>query len=127
MPRQRHLPLFTPPSPDTGPSEWLDGETMKRVRRLGGGTATSDLREDREEKKSGALSRNHPKGISQGVTKGITAMTPRKVSPPWRLNASSENELRSGAEGIRTLDLCIANAALSQLSYRPKESHVRLS
>ncbi len=26
---------------------------------------------------------------------------------------------RSGAEGSRTLDLCIANAALSQLSYRP--------
>jgi hypothetical protein len=25
----------------------------------------------------------------------------------------------SGAKGIRTLDLCIANAALSQLSYRP--------
>src|SRR3989344_8351387 len=25
-----------------------------------------------------------------------------------------------GAEGDRTLDLCIANAALSQLSYRPK-------
>ena len=25
----------------------------------------------------------------------------------------------SGAEGSRTLDLCIANAALSQLSYRP--------
>ena len=24
-----------------------------------------------------------------------------------------------GAEGDRTLDLCIANAALSQLSYRP--------
>ena len=27
---------------------------------------------------------------------------------------------KSGAEGCRTLDLCIANAALSQLSYRPK-------
>ncbi len=26
----------------------------------------------------------------------------------------------SGAEGSRTLDLCIANAALSQLSYRPE-------
>ena len=26
----------------------------------------------------------------------------------------------SGAKGSRTLDLCIANAALSQLSYRPK-------
>jgi hypothetical protein len=27
----------------------------------------------------------------------------------------------SGAEGDRTLNLCIANAALSQLSYRPKD------
>ena len=26
-----------------------------------------------------------------------------------------------GAEGNRTLDLCIANAALSQLSYRPTQ------
>jgi hypothetical protein len=32
--------------------------------------------------------------------------------------ASSSTE-ESGAEGSRTLDLCIANAALSQLSYRP--------
>jgi hypothetical protein len=33
----------------------------------------------------------------------------------------------SGAEGSRTLDLCIANAALSQLSYRPRlaENSVR--
>jgi hypothetical protein len=29
-----------------------------------------------------------------------------------------------GAEGDRTLDLCIANAALSQLSYRPSISAV---
>ena len=28
-------------------------------------------------------------------------------------------EVKSGAEGIRTLDLSIANATLSQLSYRP--------
>ncbi len=28
---------------------------------------------------------------------------------------------KSGPEGSRTLDLCIANAALSQLSYRPKK------
>ncbi len=28
----------------------------------------------------------------------------------------------NGAEGIRTLDLSIANAALSQLSYRPRQS-----
>ena len=29
---------------------------------------------------------------------------------------------QSGAEGSRTLDLCIANAALSQLSYRPDQA-----
>lgn len=32
------------------------------------------------------------------------------------------NGEKSGAEGSRTLDLCIANAALSQLSYRPRRS-----
>ena len=32
----------------------------------------------------------------------------------------SERSESNGAEGSRTLDLCIANAALSQLSYRPK-------
>ncbi len=32
---------------------------------------------------------------------------------------SAQSGLESGAEGIRTPDLCIANAALSQLSYRP--------
>jgi hypothetical protein len=31
----------------------------------------------------------------------------------------SERSESNGAEGSRTLDLCIANAALSQLSYRP--------
>ena len=35
----------------------------------------------------------------------------------WRmLNITKK---KSGPEGSRTLDLCIANAALSQLSYRP--------
>src|SRR5258707_9585678 len=33
---------------------------------------------------------------------------------------SPEEMEESGAEGSRTLDLCIANASLSQLSYRPK-------
>ena len=32
---------------------------------------------------------------------------------------SSQNPLFSGANGIRTHDLCVANAALSQLSYDP--------
>ncbi len=35
----------------------------------------------------------------------------------WTVNAG--NGRNGGAEGDRTLDLCIANAALSQLSYRP--------
>ena len=34
-------------------------------------------------------------------------------------------EVKSGAEGIRTLDLSIANATLSQLSYRPDSVHSR--
>ena len=33
--------------------------------------------------------------------------------------------LRSGAEGDRTPDLCIANAALSQLSYSPSYAEAR--
>jgi len=32
-----------------------------------------------------------------------------------------------GAEGNRTLDLCIANAALSQLSYRPINHQILLT
>ena len=28
-------------------------------------------------------------------------------------------KIKDGTEGIRTLDLCVANAALSQLSYEP--------
>ena len=35
-----------------------------------------------------------------------------KIKPGQKLR-------QSGAEGNRTLNLCIANAALSQLSYRP--------
>lgn len=31
-----------------------------------------------------------------------------------------------GLEGNRTLDLCVANAALSQLSYKPVPSHSRI-
>ena len=31
----------------------------------------------------------------------------------------------SGAEGNRTPDLCIANAALSQLSYSPKREGIK--
>ena len=34
--------------------------------------------------------------------------------------------MKSGAEGDRTLDLCIANAALSQLSYRPSGERPRI-
>jgi hypothetical protein len=34
-------------------------------------------------------------------------------------NPTFSGVILSGAEGSRTLDLCIANAALSQLSYDP--------
>ena len=37
----------------------------------------------------------------------------------WREKGEGDQIWPGGAEGIRTLDLCIANAALSQLSYRP--------
>gem|GEM_PF-1532894 len=39
-----------------------------------------------------------------------------------RVTAGVFRNLEGGAEGSRTLDLCIANAALSQLSYRPDRS-----
>ena len=38
---------------------------------------------------------------------------------PCRKTVNARNGRNGGAEGDRTLDLCIANAALSQLSYRP--------
>lgn len=38
---------------------------------------------------------------------------------PRRWTVNARNGRNGGAEGDRTLDLCIANAALSQLSYRP--------
>ena len=44
---------------------------------------------------------------------------PRQTQKP---GVSRAFEFGGGAEGDRTLDLCIANAALSQLSYRPVES-----
>lgn len=43
----------------------------------------------------------------------------------WSIDTSlaSDPSIRSGAEGDRTLNLSIANAALSQLSYRPYISY----
>jgi hypothetical protein len=40
------------------------------------------------------------------------------------MHQTYERHIRSGAKGSRTLDLCIANAALSQLSYRPKSANI---
>ena len=42
--------------------------------------------------------------------------------PYWVNNLGNAGVKTGGAEGNRTLDLCIANAALSQLSYRPNEA-----
>ena len=39
---------------------------------------------------------------------------------------NSIQKLNGGAEGVRTPDLCIANAALSQLSYSPEAGAVEL-
>ncbi len=38
---------------------------------------------------------------------------------------NGHGEMGCGAEGDRTLDLRIANATLSQLSYRPTDGHPR--
>ncbi len=46
------------------------------------------------------------------------------ASNNWELGARSSpppNQTTYGAEGDRTPDLCIANAALSQLSYSPRD------
>ncbi len=40
-------------------------------------------------------------------------------SPPGKTPGGHRS---GGPEGIRTLDLCVANAALSQLSYRPLDT-----
>jgi hypothetical protein len=51
-------------------------------------------------------------------------------SDPANLNRSVEllrEKKESGADGIRTHDLCIANAALSQLSYGPVRANSRRS
>ena len=42
-----------------------------------------------------------------------------RASFPRRAALHFVKGLKGGAEGDRTPDLCIANAALSQLSYRP--------
>ena len=48
---------------------------------------------------------------------------PDKKPTAIRLNRGG---LFGGPGGIRTLDLCVANAALSQLSYKPVPSHSRI-
>src|SRR5688572_23129979 len=55
--------------------------------------------------------------------RSIVAVTPDWVkrtagNQDWKGN--QELRMESGAEGSRTLDLCSAIAALSQLSYRPR-------
>jgi hypothetical protein len=50
------------------------------------------------------------------IVKTVSCQNCQKEKPRKSL---THKAFRSGAEGIRTLDLCIANAALSQLSYGP--------
>ncbi len=54
--------------------------------------------------------------IRLAICRQFKRVLPRHAHP-WP--AMSERSESNGAEGSRTLDLCIANAALSQLSYRP--------
>ena len=56
----------------------------------------------------------------------VAPAKPREIPQRHAIPGNKKPALRAGfclsiggAEGDRTLDLCIANAALSQLSYRP--------
>ena len=56
------------------------------------------------------------------VMRGLSIQASQTVPPTTRGQASKLSAVAlkaSGAEGDRTLNLSIANAALSQLSYRP--------
>src|SRR5437879_8877914 len=56
------------------------------------------------------LARNSPLGLVGGP------LSPGEIRSP---KAAKENWTSGGREGIRTLDLSVANAPLSQLSYAP--------
>ncbi len=56
-----------------------------------------------------------------GVNPGVNARPPR---PSANALSGVEHRMRSGAEGIRTLDPLDANQVLSQLSYRPNDSSI---
>ena len=63
------------------------------------------------------LGQLEPGIVAHKTAKVERASHPKQKSPVHR---KSGRGFSSGAEGSRTLDLCIANAALSQLSYRPE-------
>ncbi len=54
-----------------------------------------------------------------GLTAGLRAGRHKKEANRLLANPLASTVLYGGAEGVRTPDLCIANAALSQLSYSP--------
>ena len=69
---------------------------------------------------------NHGTSLDIGSTaRGMTGENTQTRASDVRAEAQGGAELRivqiSGAEGDRTLNLRIANAALSQLSYRPSQ------
>ena len=51
---------------------------------------------------------------------------PRNHAKKRPVDIRCQRAVLCGAEGDRTLNLCIANAALSQLSYRPRGRGLRL-
>ena len=53
------------------------------------------------------------------LSSGSNGARTRDLSRVRRTLIPAELCFRDGPEGIRTLDLCVANAALSQLSYKP--------
>src|SRR5215212_6099343 len=59
--------------------------------------------------------------MAASTSTSCTDVIPRQLRKHPTFNA---DENKSGAEGSRTLDLCIANAALSQLSYRPRLTQI---
>ena len=63
----------------------------------------------------------------QNAKNGSNGARTHDLSRVRRTLIPAELCFQGGPEGIRTLDLCVANAALSQLSHEPMEIHKRCS
>ena len=85
----------------------------------------SDALEQRKPRRS--LSLDQQRGGSLSAVPGWPSLRKQEGPISVRFSRVKTGQVRSGvdskpsgAKGSRTLDLCIANAALSQLSYRPR-------